>query len=231
MLTDTSRQLQPPSQGHLLGTDLLGRDVLSRMLYGGRNTLSVALLATVLSLVCGTALGLVAAVYTRLIGTALTTLNDALLALPGLALAFIIITLLGRSSLTVALAISLSQLAPTVRIVRSVALTINHEPYVLASYAIGATRRHVLIWHILRNMMPTLSAYSVVVFSYSIINAAALGLLGLGFAPGSPEWGLLLAEGRQTFRVAPWVAIAPGLAISMTVLALNTLSADDERLM
>jgi ABC-type dipeptide/oligopeptide/nickel transport system permease subunit len=222
MRTDPASQLQPPSPNHLLGTDLLGRDVLSRALYGGRHTLLIAAMATLIAVVPGLLLGLlvVSSVTDRLINIVL----NALLAFPGLLLALLVLTLVGQGALPLALATGVTQIAPFARVTRSAVLQARTQGYVGTAYALGATRLRVVIRHILPNILIILLAYTGVVFAYAILNSAALSFLGLGSEPGVPDWGVMLYEGRQAFRTAPWVAAAPGLAITLTVILVNHAS-------
>lgn len=213
--------LQPPGSDHPLGTDGLGRDVLSRLLVGGQRTMWLAGGATVLAvgvgLVWGMLLGLLGSWCDRL-GMLLINL---LLALPPLIIAMVIITLLGRGTPQLALAVGVSQIAPVARVIRAVVLTVRVQGYVEAARALGANGWQVAYRHVLPNVQPTLLAYTVITFSYSILNSAALSFLGLGGAPGVPDWGAMLAEGRTYFDVAPWISIFPGMAITLVVLLMN----------
>lgn len=215
--TEPAQQLQAPSADHWLGTDLLGRDVLSRALYGGQHTLLITALATLIALLPGVALGLLALLAERPVAV----LINALLAFPGLLLALLILTLLGQGALPLALATGLTQIAPCARVTRSAALSVRSLGYVEAARALGAGRWRLLRAHILPNILVTVLAYAAVIFAYAILNSAALSFLGLGGEPGTPDWGVLLYEGRQAFRTAPWIAAAPGLGITLTVILVN----------
>ncbi len=217
-------QLQPPGGDHLLGTDLLGRDVLSRALYGGRRTLLIAVLATVFAVAPGALLGLVAGTLGGRLDALIVMLLNALLAFPSLVLALVVLTLLGAGLLPLAAATGMAQVASYARVTRSAVIGVRSMGYVEAAHAAGATRLHVVSNHILPNIRVTLLAYAGVVFSYSILNGAALTFLGLGGEPGTPDWGVILAEGRTAFRVAPWIGLAPGVAITITVWAVNRLA-------
>jgi peptide/nickel transport system permease protein len=222
--TNPEQQLQPPGGTHLFGTDLLGRDVLSRYLYGGRQTLVTALAATVFAVATGAALGLLMGVQTSSLDTLLMPFINALLAMPGLILALVVLAAVGRGTLPLSLAIGLSQMAPTALIVRTAVLTVRTQPYVEAAYALGATHARVVTRHILPNIAPTLAAYASVVFGYALLNGAALTFLGLGYIPGTPDWGVMLAEGRAVLRSAPWIGLAPGVTIAALVWAVNSLA-------
>lgn len=219
MRTDTANQLQPPSSNHLLGTDLLGRDVLSRALYGGQHTLLIAALATVIAVVPGVVLGLLGTFFwaDRLIAVFI----NAMLAFPGLLLALLTMTLLGQGALPLALATGITQIAPCARMTRVAVISVRSLGYVDAARGLGATRLRLIAAHILPNILTIVLAYTGVIFAYAILNSAALSFLGLGDEPGVPDWGVMLYEGRQAFRSAPWIAAAPGLAITLTVILVN----------
>lgn len=223
LATNTEQSLQPPSIQHLLGTDLLGRDVLSRVLFGGYRTLFVSAAATGIALIGGTLLGLLAVMWNKVLDSLVGIMLNSMLAVPGLLLSLVIITLLGRGMWQLALGVGVVQIAPFARIVRSEVLSIRNREYILGAYAIGGTRTWIMVHHILPNALPTLAAYTGVIFSYAIINSAALSFLGVGGDPSMPDWGTILADGRLTFQTAPWVSIAPGTMIVITVFSVNTL--------
>jgi peptide/nickel transport system permease protein len=217
------RVMKPPDAVHWLGTDGLGRDVLSRVLYGGRRTLLIAAGATTTAILPGLLLGIVTLLGRRL-DQGVGVLINSLLAIPALVLALVVITLLGQGAWQIALATGCSHIAAYGQIARTAARSASLAEYVNSARAIGATRLWIIRRHILPTAAPTLLAYVGVIFSYSIINSAALSFLGLGGEPGIPDWGTILAEGRTTFRSAPWVGIVPGIAITVTVAAVNALA-------
>lgn len=221
MHTDTGIALQAPSLQHWLGTDAFGRDVWSRTLYGGRHTLLLAGLATLAAAVPGTLLGL--SFGWRRTRTADAFLN-AWLAFPGLLMGFVLLTLLGQGVAPLILATSIAQIAPFAVVTRAAVLVVQPQEYITAAQAAGANSRHILRYHVLPNIRPTLLVYMGVVFGYCILNSAALSFLGLGGEPGIPDWGVMLAEGREALRAAPWIAFAPGIAITLTVMAVNRLA-------
>lgn len=206
-----------------MGTDLLGRDVLSRYLHGGRQAFMTAVTATVITMVTGTALGLVSVAGPKGTDTLLMTVINALLAIPGIVLALVVLAAVGRGTLPLSLSIGLSLIAPTVVVIRAAILSVSSQTYVEAAHALGASRLRVLTLHILPNISPTLAAYTGIVFGYALLNGAALTFLGVGHVPGTPDWGVMLAEGRAVFRTAPWIGIAPGLTIAALVWAANEL--------
>jgi peptide/nickel transport system permease protein len=224
MKTNPSLQFQPPGDGYFLGTDSLGRDVWSRVLYGGQSTLFMAVLATVIAIVPGIALGLLARAGQCWLDLSISTLMSALLAVPSLIVALVVLTLLGRGILSLSIAIGLSQIASCAAVTRAAVQSVRSLTYIEAGYGLGATHRHVLLHYILPNIQPTLLAYATIIFGYSVLNGAALSFLGLGGELGTPDWGVMLAEGRAAFRIAPWIGIAPGLAITATIWAVNALA-------
>lgn len=224
MQTDPLNALQPPSGSHLLGTDALGRDVLSRALYGGQRTLLITSAATLVTVSLGSVLGVAAGITNGWRSQIPGAVTNALLAFPSLLLALVILTLLGIGGAPLALASGLSQAGTFARVTHSAILSIRSALYVEAASALGAPRLWVLRFHILPNIQPALLAYSGVVFSYNLLNSAALSFLGLGGEPGIPDWGVMLAEGRAALRAAPWISLVPGLAITLTVIALNQVA-------
>jgi ABC-type dipeptide/oligopeptide/nickel transport system permease subunit len=224
MLTEPINQLQPPDTAHLLGTDLLGRDVLSRAMFGGQRTLLIATAAAVVALVPGVLLGLTSGLGPEWLDGALQTLIGAALALPGLLLALVILTLLGTGALPLSLATGISQIAAIARVTRSAVMEVRSLLYVQAAASLGVSRTRLVLRHILPNIAPTLLAYAVIVFSFSVLNNAALSFLGLGGDPGIPDWGMMLADARTAFRSAPWIGLAPGLGITLLVMLLNRLA-------
>ncbi len=219
LATDPVNQLAPPSFDHPFGTDLLGRDVLSRALYGGQRTLVIAAVATLIALIPGVLLGILGGF--TIADRVLVVLINGVLAFPGLVLALVIMTLLGQGAVPLILATGITQIAPCARVTRAAVIAVRSSGYVEAARGLGATRLRLIAAHIAPNILLTVFAYTGVIFSYAILNAAALSFLGLGGEPGIPEWGAMLNEGRQAFRSAPWIAFAPGIGITMTVILTN----------
>jgi ABC-type dipeptide/oligopeptide/nickel transport system permease subunit len=229
MLTDPANQLQPPSQAHLLGTDLLGRDVLSRALYGGQRTLLIAGLATIIALVPGIVIGIISGLSSPLLDSGIQVFVSATLAFPALMLALVVLTLIGAGAFPLALASGVAQIALCARITRASVLEVRSQMYIQAAKSLGATPVRLIVYHVLPNIRLPLFAYAVVVFSFCVLNAAALSFLGLGGDLSVPDWGVMLADGRTAFRSAPWIGLAPGLGITITVLMLNSLAHDITR--
>jgi ABC-type dipeptide/oligopeptide/nickel transport system permease subunit len=224
MQTNTSEQLQPPSTQHPLGTDLLGRDVFSRLLWGGQRTLVIATLATLTAILPGTLVGVLTGSAPRWLDAAISAFVNAALAFPGLVVALIVLTLLGQGALPLALATGAAGIAPVIRVTRGAVIGVRSADYIEAAQPLGASPLRVTCSHVLPNITHTLAAYTGALFAYSLLNSAALSFLGLSGEPGVPDWGVMLAEGREILRSAPWVAIASGLAITLTVIGFNRMA-------
>jgi len=207
----------------LLGTDDIGRDMLSRLLHGARLSLMIGLVAVVLSMVPGIVLGLVAAFYPRLIGTSILRAMDVLLALPSLLLAIAVVAVLGPGLLNTMLAIAIVSIPGYVRLVRASAQGELSRDYVVASRLAGAGKARLMFDTVLPNCMGPVIVTATLGFSDAILTAAALGFLGLGAQPPTPEWGTMLASARDYIERASWVVTLPGLAILTTVLSINLM--------
>lgn len=221
LVADTARALLPPGLGRPLGTDLFGRDVLARLLWGGRWTLGMGLVALAVTVGLGLPTGLVAGTFGGWIDPVLMRLVDALLAFPGLLLAMAVVALLGPGMGSVAVAVGLAAAPAYARVARSAALEVRAQPYVEAARAVGCSEWRILVRHVLPNAAAPLVAFAATQLGWVLLNGAALNFLGLGARPGTPEWGATLAEGRGYLRDAPWVSVFPGLALTLTVLAAN----------
>ncbi|SKA58627.1 dipeptide ABC transporter permease DppC [Enterovibrio nigricans] len=221
--------LMPPawieggSWSYILGTDDVGRDILSRLIYGARLSLLIGCLVVVLSLVLGVALGLVAGYFGGMVDTAIMRLVDIMLALPSLLLAIAIVAILGPSIFNASLAISFVSLPHYVRLTRASVLAEINRDYVTASRVAGAGHFRLMFSVLLPNCMAPLIVQATLGFSAAILDMAALGFLGLGAQPPTPEWGVMLADARQFINSAWWVVTFPGLAILVTVLAFNLM--------
>jgi ABC-type dipeptide/oligopeptide/nickel transport system permease subunit len=223
LAADTTRSLLPPGAGNLLGTDLFGRDVLTRLLWGGRWTLGMGLLGLGAAVGLGLPAGLAAGYFGGRVEGVTMRLVDALLAFPGLLLAMAVVAVLGPGLGSVSIAVGLSAAPVYARVARSAALEVRAQPYVEAARALGGSEWRTIARHILPNTVVPLVAFAATQLGWILLNGAALNFLGLGAPLGTPEWGAVLNEGRGYLRDAPWVSTFPGLALTLTVLAANLL--------
>lgn len=215
--------LQGPTQRHLLGTDHFGRDLLSRMILGARISLGVGIVATTLSMIAGSALGLIAGFYGRMLDEVLMRLMDILLAFPFIVLAVVLMAVVGPSLINVILIIALVRVPQFARLARGQVLLVRQLEYVEASLAIGAATSRILRKHVLPNILTPLVVLASLSMATAINTEAALSFLGVGVPPPTPSWGSLVSEGRRYLLDAPWISTMPGLAISVTVLGFNLL--------
>lgn len=220
----TSPALNRPSAQHFLGTDTLGRDVFSRLVWGGRQTLLIALLATLISLLPGTILGLIAGYIGGWADRLLMAGMDVLLSFPNLLLALALITMAGAGSVQVAVAVGIAGLPTFARVARVAVLDVRSRLYVDAAISVGAPHHRILLRHVLPNILETLLSFGALTLSWAVLNGAALAFLGFAGDPAMPDWGSMLNEGRSAFRLAPWIALPPGLAITLTVYAVTRLA-------
>ncbi len=220
---DLAANYQPSSAAHPLGTDHLGRDTLSRLIAGARVSLGIALAATLAGLAAGGGIGLLAAWRRGLLERALLQLVDILLALPELLLAISAITILGRGTVSTVVAVAVYAVPSFARIVRSAAQPIVQGEFVAAARASGASDLRVLVMHVLPGCWSPILAHTTVMLGSAILLASGLSFLGLGVQPPDAEWGAMLSRGRELLRTAPLGAIAPGVAITATVLGFSVL--------
>jgi dipeptide transport system permease protein len=206
-----------------LGTDAVGRDILSRIIYGARFSLFIGLIVVSLSLSAGTCLGLVAGFFRGWIETLIMRLMDILLALPSLLLAIVIVAILGPGLINAMIAVAVTYLPQFTRLTRASTITEQTKDYVTASRVSGAGLFRLMFLTVLPNCMAPLIVQATLSFSNAILDAAALGFLGLGAQPPTPEWGTMLADAREFVLRAWWVVTFPGLAILITVLAFNLM--------
>jgi ABC-type dipeptide/oligopeptide/nickel transport system permease subunit len=217
------QQFLPPGWDHPAGTDLFGRDVAARLLYGGRPSLGIGVLAVLIAALPGTALGLVAGYYGHWADQLIGWMVDVMLSFPSILLALSIIAVLGPGTANVAIAVGVAGIPNYTRLVRGQVLSARRQPYVRAAATVGCTDLRILLRHILPNVVGSMVVLATLDVGWAILNASALSFLGLGVQPPVPEWGAMLNEGRGYLRDAPWVTAAPGLAIALTVLAVNLL--------
>jgi len=215
------QRLKPPTAQHLFGTDNLGRDVFSRVLHGGRVSLRVGFVSVALGAFVGSLLGLVAGYGGRLADTAISRTMEIVLAFPSTLLAIAIVASRGPGIENTMMAIGVMSIPVYARLMRSSVLTLKERDFVLAARCVGASGNRILFGHILPNGLSPLIVQSTLGIGTAIIEAAALGFLGLGAQPPTPEWGLMLTDARNFLLNAPWAMIFPGLAIMVTVLGFN----------
>ena len=213
--------LQAPSRAHPLGTDEFGRDLLSRVIYGARASLEVGLLSVVVSALIGTALGQIAGYRGGRVDEVIMRLMDALFAFPALMLALVINVLLGASLTNAIVAIAVVTVPGFARLARGSTLVEREREFVLASRALGASDGRVLFRHILPNILAPLIINASTQVSSAIVTEGALSFLGLGVQPPTPSWGSMLRSGYSYMDTSPWLAVAPGLAVMVTVLGFN----------
>jgi peptide/nickel transport system permease protein len=221
--TDFDALLASPSRDHLLGTDDLGRDTLSRIVWGARASIQAGFFATVLAMALAVPIGLIAGYYRGWIDTVIARVTDVLLAFPFLILAVGLAAILGPSLLNATLALGIGAVPPLVRIARGEALALREEDYVRAAVANGANDAVILGRHILPNMSSTLLVQATVTIPAAIIGEAVLSFLGLGVQPPTPSWGVMLSAAQPWLSEAPSLAVYPGLAIVVAALAFNLL--------
>ena len=221
--TNQRAPLEAPSAAHLMGTDRFGRDILSRVLWGGRLSLSVGVVSVGIAACSGVVLGLVAGYYGGRTDTLIMRLVDLLLAFPGILLALAIIATLGGSLVNLMIAVGIAAIPDYVRITRGTVLSLMEREFVLAARVVGCRDHAIIFRHILPNVTAPLTVLATLGIAGAIITGSALSFLGLGIRPPAPEWGNMLAEGREFLEHAWWVAFFPGLAIMLAVFSINLL--------
>lgn len=216
-------RLTGPSTQNWFGTDDLGRDIFTRIVYGARISLFVGFFSVTGALVMGTLLGVIAGFFGRWIDLLISRIFDVLLAFPSILLAIAIVAILGPSLQNALLAIAIINIPIFGRLVRSRVLSIREEEYILAAKALGMKNSRILFHHILPNSVAPIIVQATLSFGSAILEAAALGFLGLGAQPPTPEWGKMLSDARQYIQTAPWTVLFPGLSIMLVVLGFNLL--------
>lgn len=215
--------LQPPSSQHLFGTDLFGRDVFSRVVHGGGRSLQLGVVAVVIAVVLGGTLGLVAGFYGGRTDAVIMRFVDILLAFPSILLALLVVYVLGSGTLNLMIAVGIAAAPDYARIVRGSTLAIREQAFVEAARALGGRDLRLILAHVTPNILAPVIVMATLGLASAILVASALSFLGFGASPPSPEWGVMLNEGRQLLTRAWWLSTFPGIAIMVTVLGCNLL--------
>lgn len=220
---DEEAEVRVPKHYYLFGTDDLGRDLFSRVVYGARLSLVIGFISVGIALLAGMVLGLVSGFWSGWIDELIMRGMDILLSIPYVLLAILIVAILGPSLVNAMIAIGIVSVPGFARITRGSVLSLKQSEYVQASRVLGAGDLHIITRHILRNSLSPLIVQTSLSFASAILSAAALGFLGLGAQPPTPEWGAMLADGRTLLLVSPWAVIFPGMAITLSVIGFNLL--------
>lgn len=221
--TDLYSRLTPPCKEHLLGTDKLGRDVLSRIIWGARVSLKVGVISVGIGMIIGVILGLVGGYFGGMTEKSIFSIVDLMLSLPSLLLALAIIATLGPGIWQVMTAVGISLIPIFARVTRGSVLTVKEQNYVLAAKALGGSNIVIMVRHILPNILTPIIVMATLYCAFAIVMEAALSFLGIGIQPPEPSWGSILSNGQQQIRYATWISTFSGLAITITVLGFNLL--------
>lgn len=221
--TNAAAAGQAPSALHFFGTDQSGRDVFTRVVYGARYSLMVGLGATAIAFVTGLILGVGAALGPKVVDTAVSRLIDVLMAFPEFLLALVVIAVIGTGEASIPIAVALAAVPAYARVARSETLVVSRAGYIRASRLLGV-RPFAVVWrHVIPNIVGPLLVMATIGVGTAIVTASGLSFLGLGPQPPTPEWGVILSEGRNFLATAWWIGVFPGLAITATVLSISTV--------
>jgi len=215
-------RLQPPSSDHIFGTDEYGRDVFSRVLYGGKNSIIIGFAAVFLSILIGGTLGMLAGYYKKA-EAVIMRLVDIQIAIPGILFAIVIVATLGDSLINVVFSVAIFSIPTMTRVIRSEVITLKDSEFVLAAKTYGLPNYRIILIHILPNIVHTMIVLATMRFASSVLTSATLSFLGLGVKPPMADWGSMINNGRLYIRTAPWLIIAPGAALLLLTLAVNLL--------
>ncbi len=222
MLLAPAQRMKPSSAEFLLGTDAYGRDILSRIIYGGRISLMIGLGAALLAIAIGLLIGLVSGFF-KWVDAILMRVMDGLMAIPSILLAIAVVSLSGASLTTVLIAITIPEIPRVARLVRSVVLSAREEPYVEAAISVGSSLPKIMARHLLPNTVAPLIVQGTYIAASAILTEAILSFLGAGINPETPTWGNIMAEGRAFFQVKPSLIFWPGLLLSIAILSVNLI--------
>ena len=223
LVINVPARLNPPSAVNWLGTDALGRDVFSRLVFGTRISLTIGVLASFFGAVVGVTMGIISGYYGKWVDSVVMRFCDVLLAFPGILLALGIITILGASTFNTIVAVSIFAVPIFARIARGQAMQLKKAEYIDAIKTVGASDLRILTRHILPNILSPITVQMTLYIASAIVTAASLSFLGLGTQQPTPEWGTMLADGREFLLQAPHLVLYPGLSILITVLGINLL--------
>ena len=221
---DSTASFAAPSLEHWFGTDRLGRDLYARSVYGAGTTLAATVFAVLVAFGVGTTVGLVAGFVKGVVDTVIMRVVDVFLAIPSLLLAMVIVSVLGYSTNNIALAVGISSIAAFARVMRAEVFTVVSRDYVRAAYGLGVRRLGVVVRHVVPNSLSSVLALAALEIGTAVLAVAGLGFLGYGAPPPEPEWGLLVAEGRDFVAVYPWTSLMPGAALAIVVIATHRIS-------
>ena len=220
---NVAERLQHPSLKHPMGTDATGRDMMYRIFYGTRYSLSIGIASVLIALVIGVTLGVIAGYYGGRVSEIIMRLSDAIAAIPSILMAIAIVSALGQSMFNLMLAVGVTSVPQFVRITHAATLTVRNQEYVEASRCLGLRQWQIILFHVLPNCLSPIIVQTTLRVASAIISASSLSFLGLGVPAPMPEWGGLLSAGRKYIRTHSYLTLFPGLAIMITVLALNLL--------
>lgn len=221
-LVNMSERLLAPCAGHPLGTDDYGRDLLSRVLFGGRVSFLVGFLTVVATMILGVVLGMISGYY-KVADQIIMRVADGLMAFPVIILSLAIMAVLGASKMNVVIALTVVYVPGMTRVVRASVISVKKMEYIEAARASGASNSRILLLYILPNIVSPVIVQATMTFAYAVLAEAGLSFLGVGTPPPAPSWGNILSDARSIMSTAPWMALFPGLAITITVLGLNML--------
>jgi peptide/nickel transport system permease protein len=218
-----AERLKPPSTTYWFGTDAFGRDIYTRIVYGGQISLRVGIISVGIAALLGVTGGMLAGYFGGWTDSSIMRVADITLAFPGILLALVVIAILGPSLFNAMIAVGIAAAPTYARVARAMVMKVKAEPFIEAAICVGNPPHRVLLRHILPNVLGSLVVVATLGVAGAIIAGAALSFLGLGAKPPTPEWGLILSEGRSYLRHAWWITTFPGLAIMITVLSINLL--------